>query len=100
MDAGNSPPVITGIPDNIVIPEDTRVGDTLLDLETVTSDPDGQGLTFRLFEKDGATPAENLGGASDDGVANDKVEIAAGSSEITLKATVNYEDVDDDGETD
>ena len=87
----NRPPVISQIPASVAIPEiTTKVGDTILDLETVTSDPDNQGLTFTLAAKSGQTPAENLGG---------KVEIATGSSEITLVETVNYEDVDDDGST-
>ena len=88
----NRPPVISQIPASVAIPEvTTKVGDTILDLETVTSDPDNQGLAFTLVAKSGQTPAENLGG---------KVEIASGSSEITLVETVNYEDVDDDGATD
>ena len=87
----NRPPVISQIPASVAIPEiTTKVGDTILDLETVTSDPDNQGLTFTLAAKSGQTPAENLGG---------KVEIASGSSEITLVERVNYEDVDDDGLT-
>ena len=87
----NRPPVISQIPASVAIPEiTTKVGDTILDLETVTSDPDNQGLTFTLVAKSGQTPAENLGG---------KVQIASGSSEITLVETVNYEDVDDDGST-
>ena len=87
----NRPPVISQIPASVAIPEvTTKVGDTILDLETVTSDPDNQGLTFTLAAKSGQTPAENLGG---------KVQIATGSSEITLVERVNYEDVDDDGST-
>ena len=87
----NRPPVISRIPASVAIPEiTTKVGDTILDLETVTSDPDNQGLAFTLAAKSGQTPAESLGG---------KVEIATGSSEITLVERVNYEDVDDDGST-
>lgn len=89
---GNRPPVLRAFPSPAVtIPETASVGDMILDLDAFASDPDGQEITFMLFEKDGATPAEDLG---------DKVTLDAASNEIRLAERVDYEDVDDDGNTD
>lgn len=86
---GNRSPVLQDL-GNVVIPETTAVGGALLDLDNFASDPDSQRLTFRLFEKAGADPAEDLG---------DKVTLHPDTNEIRLAELVDYEDLDDDGET-
>lgn len=95
---GNRPPVLQDL-GNVVIPETTAVGGTLLDLDNFASDPDGQALTFRLFEKAGADPSENLGDDGSFSGDGDKVTLHAASNEIRLAEIVDYEDLDDDGST-
>lgn len=87
----NRAPVLT-TPLEITVPESpgTAVGAAIFDLDTLSSDPDGQNLTFALVDKTGATPAENL-------VSGGKFTIHAATNELRLAEAINYEDVDDDG---
>ena len=93
---GNRAPTLNDI-GTVVIPETAAVGDKIIDLDDYASDADGQALTFRLFEKAGATPAENLGDDDSKTGDVDKVTLHAASNEIRLAELVDYEDVDDDG---
>ena len=87
----NRAPVLT-TPPTLTIPENTKVGFPLIDLDDYASDLDRQVLTFGLVDKSGQTPAENL-------VSGGKVEIHTATNELRLAELVNYEDVDDDGDT-
>lgn len=93
---GNQDPVVLDIP-ALTISENTATGidnplAKIIDLDDYASDPDGQDLEFDLVDKAGQTPAENL-------VSGGKVSIHAGTNELRLIDEVDYEDVDDDGET-
>lgn len=89
----NRAPTLT-TPAEITVPESpgTAVGAVILDLDTYASDPDGQNLTFALVDKTGVTPAENL-------VSGGKFTIRAATNELRLAEAIDYEDVDDDGNT-
>lgn len=89
---GNRAPTLT-TPAEITVPESpgTAVGAMILDLDLLSSDPDGQNITFGLVDKTGATPAENL-------VSGGKFTIHAATNELRLAEAINYEDVDDDGD--
>lgn len=88
---GNRPPVLT-TPLEITVPESpgTAVGAMIFDLDTLSSDPDGQNITFDLVDKAGQTPEENL-------VSGGKFTIHAATNELRLAEAIDYEDVDGDG---
>ena len=87
----NRAPTLT-TPATLTIPENTAVDAMLIDLDDYAVDLDRQVLTFGLVDKSGQTPAENL-------VSGGKVEIDDDTNELRLAEEVDYEDVDDDGET-
>lgn len=87
----NRAPTLT-TPATLTIPENTAVDAMLIDLDDYAVDLDRQVLTFGLVDKSGQTPAENL-------VSGGKVEIDTDTNELRLAEEVDYEDVDDDGET-
>lgn len=84
----NRAPTLT-TPALITIPEDTDVGDMLIDLDDYAADLDRQRLTFGLEDKDGADPEENL-------VSGGKLTIHTATNELRLAEKVDYEDVNDD----
>lgn len=89
----NRPPALT-TPAEFTVPESpgTAVGDEIFDLDDFATDPDQNALTFTLVDKAGVTPAENL-------VSGGKFTIHAATNELRLAEAIDYEDVDDDGDT-
>ena len=92
---GNRAPVLGTLP-AIVIPDGSAVGADLLDLNGRANDPDRNELTYSVAAKAGSDNAAQFGTffemATADGAEDRFI--------LKLKAAVDYDDVDNDGDTD
>ena len=92
---GNEAPDLDTLP-NIVIPDASPVGYLLLDLNGKATDPNRNVVSYEVEPKAGSANA----GQFDTFFDWDVTEGAADRYMLKLKAAVDYDDVDNDGDTD